>query len=122
MHNGMDSIKNEFFQQIFEKCSNIKFCYSPFRGSLDVPWVQVDGRTEVQTDVTKLIVTFRNFTKAPGNYNLNKYDTGLVKLNALHFGGGKKSHTSPLGLSKGFICFRSIRDNLRAEYVTEKDF
>jgi hypothetical protein len=78
-------MKLEFSQQIFEKCWNIKFPYSPFSGSLDVPCVQMDGRTEVETGVTKLIITFRNFANAPENYNLNKYDIGLVKLNALQF-------------------------------------
>ena len=113
-------MKIEFFQQIFEKCSNINFRYSPFSGGLDVPCVQRDRRAEVQTDVTKLIVTIRNFANAPENYNLNKYDIGLVKLNALQF-EEKKNPSSPLGLSKGFICFRGFLENLRAEYFTAKN-
>ena len=33
---------------------------------------QTDGRTDRQTDMTKLVVAFRNFAKAPkGNYRLN---------------------------------------------------
>jgi hypothetical protein len=78
-------IKLEFSQQIFEKCSNIKFCYNPFSGCLDDPCVQMDGRTEVQTDVTKLIVIFCNFANALEKYNLNKYNIDLVNLNALRF-------------------------------------
>jgi len=44
----------EFSVQIFEKSSYIKFNDSPSSGSLVVPR---------RTDMTKLIVTFRNFAK-----------------------------------------------------------
>ena len=50
-------MKLEFSRQIFEKYSNIKFHENPFIGSRVVPC----GRT----DITKLIVAFRNFTNAP---------------------------------------------------------
>jgi hypothetical protein len=78
-------MKFEFSQHIFEKCSTTKFRYSPFSGCLDDPCVQMDGRTEVQTDVTKLIVIFCNFANAPEKYNVNKYNIYLVKLNAIQF-------------------------------------
>jgi len=51
-------MKNEFSWQIFEKYSSIKFHENPCSGS----WaVNADG----QTNVMKLIVTFRSFTNAP---------------------------------------------------------
>ena len=50
-------MKLEFSRQIFEKVSNIKFHQNPSSGSRVVPC----GRT----DMTKLIVAFRNFANAP---------------------------------------------------------
>jgi hypothetical protein len=52
-------MKLEFFWQIFEKYSNIKFHENPSIGSRVVPGGQ--------TDITKLIVTFRNAANAPKN-------------------------------------------------------
>ena len=49
-------IKIEFSQQIFEKSSNIPFHEEPSSASLVVPC----GRTDEQTDMTKLTVVFRN--------------------------------------------------------------
>jgi len=49
-------MKLEFSPQIFEKYLNTKFHENPFNGSGVVP----SGRT----DMTKLIVAFRNFAKA----------------------------------------------------------
>ena len=49
--------KLEFFPQIFEKYSNIKFYENPSSGSRVVPCGQ--------TDMTKPIVAFRNFVNAP---------------------------------------------------------
>ena len=49
--------KYEFCRQIFEKSSNIKFHENPYSGS-------------GQTDLTKLVDTFHNFSKVP-----NKMET-----------------------------------------------
>ena len=49
------NIKLKFSRQIFEKLSNIKFYGNPSRGSRFV----VCGRTD--SDITKLMVAFRNF-------------------------------------------------------------
>jgi hypothetical protein len=49
-------MKSEFSQQSFEKYSNIKIHEKPAGGSQFVP--------RRQTDMTSLIVAFRNFTKA----------------------------------------------------------
>ena len=59
-------MKLEFSRQIFAKCSNIKFRENPFSECRVVLW----GRTDRQTDMTKLIVTFRNFTNAPNKFML----------------------------------------------------
>jgi hypothetical protein len=57
-------MKLEFCRQIFEKnVSNVKFYQNPSSGSRVVPCGQTVGRT----DVTKLIVVFRNFANAPNN-------------------------------------------------------
>jgi hypothetical protein len=51
----------EFSLHIFEKYSNIKIHENPSIGSRVVPC----GQTKGQTDMTKLIVAFRNFANAP---------------------------------------------------------
>ena len=53
-------MKLEFSQQIFEKYSNIKFNENPYSGKRVVPC----GRTNGRTEMTALIVVFRNFAKA----------------------------------------------------------
>ena len=58
-------MKLEFSRQIFEKYSNIKFHVNPSSGSLIVRYGQTDGQTERRTDMTKLIVAFRNFANTP---------------------------------------------------------
>jgi len=54
------TVKLELFGQIFEKYSNIKLHENPSSGSRVF---QADGRT----DMTKLVVVFHNFVKAPKN-------------------------------------------------------
>jgi len=62
-------MKLEFSQQIFKKCSNIKFLENPSSGSLFVPCRQTDR----QTDMTKLIVAFCNFANASKSAGLHPY-------------------------------------------------
>jgi len=45
----------------FRKYSNMRFYENPSSGSREVPC----GRTDGQTDMTNLTVTFRNFAIAP---------------------------------------------------------
>jgi hypothetical protein len=62
-------MKLEFFLEFFKKYSNIKFHENPSSGSRIV---NADGRTYM----TMLIVTSRNFAKAPKhtpNYKLQTY-------------------------------------------------
>jgi hypothetical protein len=59
-------MKREFSLQIFEQVPNIKFHENPSNGSRVVPC----ERTNRQTDMTKLIVTFRNIANAPKNLSL----------------------------------------------------
>jgi hypothetical protein len=63
-------MKLEFYRQVFEKYSKIKFHEYPSSGNRVVPC----GRTERQTDTTKLIAAFRNFANAPTNDTGNKSD------------------------------------------------
>jgi len=55
-------MKLELWLQIFENFSNIKFIENPSIGIRVVPW----GRGR-RTDMTKLIVPFRNFANVPKN-------------------------------------------------------
>jgi hypothetical protein len=59
-------MKIEYSEQVFEKYSNIKFHEYPSSGSR-----VVSVRTDRRTDMTKLIVTSRNFAKAPENWWIN---------------------------------------------------
>ena len=54
-------MKLEFYRQMFEKHANIKFHGNLSSGSRIAPC----GLTDGQTDMTKLIVAFRNFANAP---------------------------------------------------------
>jgi hypothetical protein len=67
------SIKPEFSRQTFEKYSNMKFHENP---SIGRRVVHADGRRgrqiDRQTDMTKLIATFRNFA--------NAHDTNLKEI------------------------------------------
>jgi len=56
-------MKLELSRHIFEKYSNITFHESPYSGNRVTPC----GRKDGQTDMTKLIVAFLNFAKAPKN-------------------------------------------------------
>jgi len=49
----------------FQKYSHIKFHENPSSDSRVVPCGRTGGRTDGQTDITKLIVAFRNFAKSP---------------------------------------------------------
>ena len=55
--------EHEFSRLTFEKHTNIKFHKNPCFGSQVVPY----GRTDRQTNMTRLIVAFRNFAIAPKN-------------------------------------------------------
>jgi len=57
-------MKLEFSRQIFEKYSNILFYENPSSGSRVVPCVRTDGRTDRQTDTTKLTVAFLKFCES----------------------------------------------------------
>jgi len=56
-------MKLEFSRQIVEKSPNIEFHENSSSVSRVVPFDQMDRRT----DMTKLIVAFGNFAKAPKN-------------------------------------------------------
>jgi hypothetical protein len=53
------------FRQMLAKHTNIRFNEVPSIGSRVVPFGQNDVRTDVQTEMTKLIVSFRNFANVP---------------------------------------------------------
>ena len=93
-------MKFEFFRQIFEKYTNVKFHESSSSGSLIGPCGQTDGLTDGQADMTKLIVAFLNFVNGPENswrlglvmpYNTNSKKTTLFN----HDGVMICKHTPP---------------------------
>jgi len=57
-------MKLEFYRQIFEKYLHTKFSENPFSGSRVVPCRRTDG----QTNMTNLMVAFRNFANALKNW------------------------------------------------------
>jgi hypothetical protein len=59
-------MKHQFSGPIFEKYSNIQH-HKPSKGSRVVSC----GQTDRRTDMTKLTVTFRDFTNAPKSTNFN---------------------------------------------------
>jgi len=72
------SIKTEFSRQIFDKYSNIKFQEHQSSGSRVVPCgratgrknVQTDRETDGRTDMTKVVVIFRNFGNVPIKHSI----------------------------------------------------
>jgi hypothetical protein len=71
-------MKLEFSQQIFEKCSNIWFHENPSTGNPAIPYKQMDGRT----DMTKLIVAFRNSANAPKRHLQLQFIVDISNFNA----------------------------------------
>jgi len=59
-----------FSRQIFEKFPIIKFHENPSSGSRGL---HADRQTDTRTDMTKLVVAFRNFGKGPNKYRWTKY-------------------------------------------------
>jgi len=57
--------KTQFSRQMFEKYADIKFHENPSGDSRVIPSGQTDGRTDRQTDMTKIMVALRDLTNAP---------------------------------------------------------
>jgi hypothetical protein len=54
--------------QIFEKSSNNKFHKNPSSKNLVVSRGRKDGHIDTETDMTKLVVAFRNFSDTPKSF------------------------------------------------------
>jgi hypothetical protein len=76
-------MKVEFCRQIFEKYWNITFYKNPSSGTRVVSCT--DERAERKTDMTKLIVAFRNFANAPKNALFRPLVTALPYSFTLSF-------------------------------------
>ena len=59
-------MKIKFSRQIFNKCLNINFHENLSNGNRFLS-MRADGRTDGQTDMTKLIFAFRYSAEAPNN-------------------------------------------------------
>jgi hypothetical protein len=62
-----DFNENWISWQIIEKYSNVTLYENTYNGRRVVPWGRTDRQTDRPTDMTKLIVAFRNFANAPKN-------------------------------------------------------
>ena len=94
-------MKLEFSRQSFEKVHILNFMQiRPVRVELS----HADGRTDRQTDTTKLIVSFRNFANAPKNPTWEGFGAVLCKRgyedgrHVVLFQDGVHSRTSDLQL------------------------
>ena len=67
-------MKPKFARRIFEKYTNAKFHENPSSGSRDVP----SGKTDGQTDMTKLIVAFRSLANPSRSVTLSGF---IIYLN-----------------------------------------
>ena len=86
-YSGKTLTKLEFFRHIFDKHSHIKFHENPSSERRAVPCGRTDIHVDRQTDMTKLIVAFRNFAKALKIHHIPK-----------NFGGGGfNKRTRPVG-------------------------
>ena len=96
-------MKVEFSRQIFEKLSIFNFHEIPSSGDR-VPCGQTDGRT----DMTKLLVAFRNFAKAPKNkihsfISIQPFRPGWEEPEPSHVTGMALAHCI-LGKFLGVVC------------------
>jgi hypothetical protein len=66
-----------YSRQIFEEYSNAKFRDKPFLGA---ELLHADKKTDGQTDITKLIVAFRNFARAHNNLSYKVGNTLLIDM------------------------------------------
>ena len=95
----------EFSWQIFEKSSNIKFHENPL---VRTELFYADGRTDRRTDMTKLIVAFRNFAKAPESHSLWKNEEILWPLNVVLFLIEQEKLSDLLGVSQWRLSKSSL--------------
>jgi len=95
-------MKLEFSLQIVEKFSNIIFHEYSSVGSR----VNPRGRTDGQTDMTKLIVAFRNFANAPKNYDEYDKATNFLQQHRSHELGreGSNGHSHTLCRRSFVFC------------------
>jgi len=69
----------EFFREVLEKFSNVKFDENVSRGSRTAPCTRADWRT----DMTKLLVAFRSFANKPKKINahaMNACSGNIIKM------------------------------------------
>jgi hypothetical protein len=77
----------EMSERIFEIKSNVTLQENPSIGNRVIPCGRMDGRQEVQTEMTKLIVAFRNFEKASTSWlnHVERRDTIRCPIVALQY-------------------------------------
>ena len=100
-------MKLKVAEQTFGKYSNIKFRENPSSGRRVVPCGE--------TDMTKVIVNFHNYAKAPKNLQLclHCYRTlnhTVCTLHAVHIAACNKGHTLTVPLLQSLLCvLRPVR-------------
>jgi hypothetical protein len=111
-------MKLEFSRQIFEEYSDIKFQENPSSGRRVVPCGE--------TDMTKVIVAFHNYAKAPKNLQLclHYYRTlnhTAYTLHAVHIAAYNKGHTLSVPLLQSLLYVFSDRYEPRL-YISPVSF
>jgi hypothetical protein len=112
-------MKLEFSRQILEKFANIKFHENPYSGSRVF---HVDGQTHrwTQTDMTKIMVAFRNFANAPDKTAIMPYSTAACMFSSSLKGWNYKisSKATSRPTTNHQDGTHSFKGRLRAQPVT----
>ena len=115
----------DFSRHNFNKYSDAKFNDNASTGSRDVPCGRIDG----QTDMTNLIIAFRNFVKAPYNTTAHKtnrpplavaegkcvMDKFLIRK--LHDSKIEKHRCGPHVQNKIYVVFPDVVPNINQEVL-----
>jgi hypothetical protein len=108
--------KRELSKQIFEKKTQISNFINIRPVSAEL--FHADRRTDRRTDMTKLIVAYRNFAKAPNDYLILSKFVFIFKLHNIF----KIVHTLYVTITKIYITTNSYTKLEQNMYKTSQEF